>query len=98
MAYALAHLLGDYLVPMTHPDHQKPAYILSMPLSYPQVIRGLYIRLGRGGHWFKLPSMSLFLSLNLQFVEVVGACLVLKVSTEHELGLYRDVKTVSEDL
>ena len=37
MAYALAHLLGDYLVPMTHPDHQKPAYILSMPLSYPQV-------------------------------------------------------------
>ena len=38
MAYALVHLLGDYLAPLTHPDQQKPAYILAMPLSYPQVL------------------------------------------------------------
>ena len=35
-AYALAHLLGDFLVPMTHPDQQRPAYVLATPLSYPQ--------------------------------------------------------------
>ena len=38
-AYALAHLLGDFLVPMTHPDQQRPAYVLATPLSYPQASR-----------------------------------------------------------
>ena len=37
LAYALVDLLGDYLVPITSPDQQRPAYVLATPLSYPQV-------------------------------------------------------------
>ena len=37
LAYLLAHLLGNYLVPILTPDQQKPASVLATPLSYPQV-------------------------------------------------------------
>eukprot|EP00955_Chlamydomonas_euryale_P037023 350630-Chlamydomonas_euryale.AAC.2 len=48
VCYVLAHLLGDYLAPLVHPDQQRASAVLSLPLSYPQ------------------------------FVEVVGACVVLR--------------------
>ncbi|GAX82196.1 hypothetical protein CEUSTIGMA_g9624.t1 [Chlamydomonas eustigma] len=38
LCYVFADLLGDYLVPATHPDDQRPAHVLSMPISYPQFV------------------------------------------------------------
>ena len=38
IAYSLVCLMGDFLVPLTKPEQQKPAHVLSMKISYPQFL------------------------------------------------------------
>ena len=108
LAYVLADLLGDYLVPITSPDQQRPAYVLATPLSYPQVRpRGVLLSYSYDAKCTAKQNcaieiatrVTLLLTCGLyhcykQFVEVIGTCLVMKASTQHELGLYRELKTV----
>lgn len=78
-----------------------------MPLSYPQVTfkcnmwdstcRVSHFQCTSNIHiWPYQSYVTLCWNLDRQFVEVIGACLVLRVSTQHELGLYRDVKMVRD--
>ena len=41
VGYALADLMGECLVPLTHPDQQRPSHLLATRITYPQFVEVL---------------------------------------------------------